>query len=157
MARIPLGYQAKAYINDAADSATPKWTEIDIIRNVTLNLEKGEADVTTRGANGWKEVLPTLKEATIESELVWDTDAELFQKLLKSFLEDTSLEFLFLDGPVETKGSQGLRAVCGVFKFSRDEQLDGALIASVSFKPTYGNVKPSWFVAPDGTTPPGGG
>ena len=72
MPRIPLGYQAKAYINTAT-SGTPTWTEVDIIRNVTLNLEKGEADVTTRGAQGWKEVLPTLKEASIDTELVWDT------------------------------------------------------------------------------------
>ena len=60
MAKIPLGYQAKAYINTSTTN-TPSWTEISIIRNVTLNLEKGEADVTTRGAKGWKEVLPTLR------------------------------------------------------------------------------------------------
>ena len=150
MARIPLGYQAKAYINTASGT-TPTWSEIDIVRNVTLNLEKGEADVTTRGAQGWKEVLPTLKEASIETELVWDTSHTIFGKLLQAFLNDENLEFLFLDGPNTQAGSQGLRAVCGVFKFSRDEQLDGALIANVSFKPTYGAVKPSWFTATSGT------
>lgn len=150
MARIPLGYQAKAYINTAT-GASPTWKEVDIIRNVTLNLEKGDADVTTRAAAGWKEVLPTLKEASIDSELVWDSDHEIFTTLLDAFINDKNLEFLFLDGSVTKKGSQGLRAVCGVFKFSRDEQLDGALIASVSFKPTYGAVKPSWYVVTTGT------
>ncbi len=145
MGRIPLGYEAKAYINKST-SSTPTWEEIDIIRNVTLNLEKGDADVTTRGSNGWKEVLPTLKEASIDCETIWDVQAAIFKKLLESFLLDEQLEMLFLDGPVTKKGSQGLRAVCCVFKFSRDEQLDGALIASTSFKPTYGNIKPSWFV-----------
>ena len=151
MAKIPLGYQAKAYINTATTGTTPSWTEISIIRNVTLNLEKGEADVTTRGAKGWKEVLPTLKEATIDTELVWDADDTLFAKLLDAFLNDTNLEFLFLDGEVTAQGSQGLRAVCGIFKFSRDEQLDGALIANVSLKPTYGAVKPSWHIVTTGT------
>ena len=151
MAKIPLGYQAKAYINTST-TTTPTWVEITIIRNVTLNLEKGEADVTTRGANGWKEVLPTLKEATIDTELVWDTTHVIFGKFLDAFLNDTNLEFLFLDGAINTKDSQGLRAVCGIFKFSRDEQLDGALIANVSLKPTYGAVKPSWFVV-TATTP----
>ena len=150
MAKIPLGYQAKAYINTAT-SGTPAWTEIDIIRNVTLNLEKGEADVTTRGAQGWKEVLPTLKEVSIDTEIVWDTTHLIFGKLLDAFLNDTNLEFLFLDGDVKTTGSQGLRAVCGIFKFSRDEQLDGALIANVSLKPTYGAVKPSWHVVASGS------
>ena len=150
MAKIPLGYQAKAYINTST-TTTPTWTEVDIIRNVTLNLEKGEADVTTRSAKGWKEVLPTLKEATIETELVWDTTHTIFAKFLDAFLNDTNLEFLFLDGEVTATGSQGLRAVCGIFKFSRDEQLDGALIANVSLKPTYGAVKPSWFTVTTGT------
>lgn len=150
MAKIPLGYQAKAYINTAA-GATPTWAEVDIIRNVTLNLEKGEADVTTRGAKGWKEVVPTLKEATIDTEIVWDTTHTIFAKLLDAFLNDTNLEFLFLDGEVTAQGSQGLRAVCGIFKFSRDEQLDGALIANVSLKPTYGAVKPSWHIVASGT------
>jgi len=150
MAKIPLGYQAKAYINTST-TGTPSWTEISIIRNVTLNLEKGEADVTTRGAKGWKEVLPTLKEASIDTEAVWDTEDTLFGKLLDAFLNDTNLEFLFLDGDVKTTGSQGLRAVCGIFKFSRDEQLDGALLANVSLKPTYGAVKPSWHTVTSGT------
>ena len=150
MAKIPLGYQAKAYINTAT-GATPTWAEVDIIRNVTLNLEKGEADVTTRGAKGWKEVVPTLKEATIDTEIVWDTTHTIFAKLLDAFLNDTNLEFLFLDGEVTAQGSQGLRAVCGIFKFSRDEQLDGALIANVSLKPTYGAVKPSWHIVTSGT------
>ena len=92
MAKIPLGYQAKAYINTATGT-TPAWVEISIIRNVTLNLEKGEADVTTRGAKGWKEVLPTLKEATIDTECVWDADDTLFAKLLDAFLNDTKSLF----------------------------------------------------------------
>jgi hypothetical protein len=150
MARIPLGYQAKAYINTST-TTTPTWTEIDIIRNVTLNLEKGDADVTTRGAAGWKEVLPTLKEASIDCEIVWDADHTIFTTLLDAFINDKNLEFLFLDGAHTKKGSQGLRAVCGVFKFSRDEQLDGALMANTSFKPTYGAVKPSWYTVTTGT------
>ena len=35
--------------------------EKQAIRDLSLNLEKGEADVTTRGNDGWRATLPTLK------------------------------------------------------------------------------------------------
>lgn len=34
-----------------------------------LNLEKGEADVTTRANNGWRATKGTLKEGSIEFEM----------------------------------------------------------------------------------------
>jgi hypothetical protein len=49
------------------------WTELTNAKDVTLNLEAGEADVTTRGNNGWRATVPTLKEASVEWEMVWNT------------------------------------------------------------------------------------
>ena len=49
---IKLGLDAKLYRNTSV-YATPTWDEITNIRDLTLNLEAGEADVTTRGNNGW--------------------------------------------------------------------------------------------------------
>ena len=40
---------------------------------MTLSLEAGEADVTTRGNDGWRAIVATLKEASVEFEMVWDT------------------------------------------------------------------------------------
>jgi hypothetical protein len=34
------------------------------VRDVTLNLETGEADVTTRANSGWKQTFATLKDGS---------------------------------------------------------------------------------------------
>jgi len=50
------------------------WLTMDDVRDVTLNMEKSEADVTTRGNNRWRALVAALKEATIEFDSVWDTE-----------------------------------------------------------------------------------
>ena len=64
-----LGMNAKTYQGPAgADLAS--LTEMDNVRDVTLNLEAGEADVTTRGNQGWRATAPTLRECTAEFEML---------------------------------------------------------------------------------------
>ena len=43
------------------------------MRDLTLNLETGEADITTRANNGWRATLATLKDGSIEFEMLWET------------------------------------------------------------------------------------
>jgi len=70
---IKLGMDAKLYYCAAGIGGTPTWSELTNVKNVTLSLQKGEADVTTRANGGWKATAATLKEGTIEFEMVWDT------------------------------------------------------------------------------------
>ncbi len=69
MATFILGKDAKLYHGTAGSTAT---TEMSNVRDVTLNLEAGEADVTTRANSGWRATAPTLRECTCEFEMVWD-------------------------------------------------------------------------------------
>src|SRR6187431_2263177 len=94
-----LGLNAKLYRNTGT-FGTPVWDLISNVRDLRLNLEKGEADVTTRGGNGWEQVVATLKSATIEWGMLWDTADTDFTAIRTSFLSDTTIEFLVLDGPV---------------------------------------------------------
>lgn len=144
-----LGKDCKIYRNTGT-YASPTWNIIDSARDVTLELSKGEADVTTRGNAGWRAIVATLKEASIQFEMVWDPDSDDNTALTNAFLNDTVVEFLVLDGPVGTNGSQGLRASCMVTEFSRSEPLEEAVTASVTVKPTLATNPPSWFVV----TPP---
>ena len=50
---VKLGLDAKLFHNTGS-YATPTWDEITNVRDLTLNLEAGEADVTTRGNAGWR-------------------------------------------------------------------------------------------------------
>jgi hypothetical protein len=69
---VKLGLDAKLYRNTGTYAA-PVWNEIKNVKDVTLNLEAGEADVTTRGNNGWRATVATLKDGSIEFEMVWDS------------------------------------------------------------------------------------
>jgi len=147
---IRLGLNAKLYRNTGT-YASPTWNEIGNVKDVTLNLESAEADVTVRANNGWRATVPTLKDASIEFEMVWDTADEDFQSIRDAYLNVTTLDVLALDGPVSGAGStgnQGLRAVCNVTGFSRSEPLEEALSVSVTVKPAYSVNPPTWFVVP---------
>ncbi|GAB4138374.1 MAG: hypothetical protein Tsb009_06550 [Planctomycetaceae bacterium] len=50
---IKLGMEAKLYRNTGT-YALPTWVEMINVKDLTLNLEAGEADVTTRGNAGWR-------------------------------------------------------------------------------------------------------
>ena len=147
---IRLGLNAKLYRNTGS-YASPTWNEIGNVKDVTLNLESAEADVTVRANNGWRATVPTLKDASVEFEMVWDTADEDFQAIRDAYLNNTTLEVLALDGPVSGAGStgnQGLRAVCNVTDFSRSEPLEEALSVSVTVKPAYSVNPPTWHVVP---------
>ena len=141
---IKLGLDAKLFRNSAS-YATPTWNEITNVRDVTLNLEAGEADVTTRGNNGWRATVATLKDGSIEFEMVWDSADDDFIAVRDAFLNKAALEMAVMDGAMTTPGSQGLRASFMITSFSRNEPLEEAITVSVTAKPTYSANPPSWL------------
>jgi len=141
---VRLGLDAKLYRN-AGTYAAPDWNEMPNVKDLTLNLESGEADVTTRGNNGWRATVATLKDGSIEFEMVWDTADAGFTAIKTAWFDNTPIEFAIMDGPVTEAGSQGLRASFSVTKFSRNEPLEEALSVSVTAKPTYAENAPEWM------------
>lgn len=124
--------------------AAPNLEEVTNVKDLTLNLEKGEADVTTRANDGWRATLGTLKEGSIEFEMVWDTDDAGFAALKDAWMNGTSIALAILDGESDVAGTQGLWADCSVISFSRSEPLEEAATASVTVKPTYSAVAAEW-------------
>lgn len=137
-----LGMEARLYWN-AGSFQSPDWQHVASARDVTLGLETGQADVTTRGNNGWRATLATLKDASISFEMMWTKDAAC-AALRTAFLANAPIEMLVLDGPVETPGSEGLRATMNVVNFSRGEPLEEGITLSVEVKPTLAANPPSW-------------
>lgn len=125
--------------------ASPTWNAIDNVKDVTLSLEAGEADATTRGNDGWRATLATLRDGSVEFEMVWDTADEDFSAIRTAFFAGSAIEFAVMDGPIATVGSQGLRASFVVTNFSRNEPLEEAVTASVTIKPTYSANAPAWL------------
>ncbi len=141
---VKLGLDAKMFRNTGT-YATPVWNEIKNVRDVTLSLETGEADATTRGNNGWRATVATLKDGSVEFDMVWDSADDDFTAIRDAFLNKTALEMAVLDGDVATPGAQGLRASFMVTNFSRNEPLEEAITASVTVKPTYSANPPTWM------------
>ena len=142
---VKLGLDARLYRNTAA-YASPTWNEVKNVKDLTLSLEAGEADVTTRGNGGWRATIATLKDGSLEFEMVWDTADDDFTAIRTAFLANGSVEFAVLDGAYNTTGSQGLRAAMAITNFSRSEPLEEAIKVSVTAKPTYSDHPPEWMV-----------
>ena len=134
---IKLGMDCKMYYGAAGSSAA---TEMTNVRDVTLNLETAEADVTTRGNQGWRATVATLKEGSVEFEMIWDTDDVSFNAFKDAYFDKDPIAVKILD----SDGGSGLDADFVVSNFSRNEPLEEAVTASVTIKPTYSTRAPAW-------------
>jgi len=138
---IKLGMEAKIYYKVGGQSGGGAWTELTNVRDVTLSLETGEADVTTRANAGWRATVATLKEASVEFEMVWDTADAGFTAIKNAYLTNAPIGFQVRDGA----GGQGLQADFMITQFSRSEPLEEAISVSVTAKVTYSTTPPSWI------------
>jgi len=137
---IKLGMNCKAYYGVAGASATNLMPNVT---DVTINLEKGEADVTTRGNSGWRATVGTLKDGSVEFEMIWDTAEAGFNAIKDAYFNDTAIALAFLDGVA----GEGLDADFTVTNFTRTEPLEEAVKAAVTVKPTYSTRAPEWVDA----------
>ena len=142
-----LGMNAKLYRNTAT-YGTPTWDLVGNVRDLTLALTKDVVDVTTRGNNGWKAEVGTLKDGSVDFSMVWDTEDTDFTAMQTAFLAGTLIDFAVMDGDITTPGSQGLRAEFDIMTFSRNENLTEALMVDVSMKPGYSANAPIWHTVP---------
>lgn len=130
MATYVLGMNAKLYFGTAA-GALASLTELTNTKDVTVNLEAGSADVTTRANSGWRAKAPTLRECSIEFEMVWKPGDAGFEAMKTAFLAGTTVELAVLDGAKGTTGSQGPKGSFAIVSFSRKEPLEDAIGVSV--------------------------
>lgn len=141
---IRLGMEAVLNYKTGGQDGAGSWVELANIRDVTLSLEAGEADVTTRANSGWRAVVATLKEASVEFEMVWDTADAGFGAVKDAYLNNAPIGMQILDGSSSGAG-EGLQADFMITSFSRSESLEEAITVSVTAKVTYSDTPPSWI------------
>jgi len=127
MADFILGMNAKIYYGTTGSTAS---TELTNVRNVTVTLEAGEADVTTRANDGWRATAPTLKECNVEFEMVWKTTDAGFTAVKAAFLANETIALLVLS---EADG-EGMDGDFSITNFTRNEALEEAITVSVTAK-----------------------
>jgi len=141
MAVAKLGLDAQLNFKAGGVAAGGTWAEMVNCKDVTFNMEKGEADVTTRGNNGWRAMKAILKEGSVEWEMVNDDTDTGLAAVKNSFLNNAVLGLQILD---EDSG-EGLQADFEVFGFTRNEPLEEAQTYSVTAKITYSANPPEWI------------
>ncbi len=144
---IKLGLECKLYRDDSGT-----WNEIGNVRDLTINMEMGVADVTTRGGNGWRQNVATLRDGTVTFQMVYDTADADFTALQTAFLATTAsareIKIAALDGAIPTTAgdpsAQGLVAFMNVTNFSMPENLEEAVMVDVTLQPSYNSTAPAW-------------
>ena len=127
---IKLGLDAKLFRGTAGTQGT---IEVTNVKDVSLSLESGEADVTTRKAKGWKLSVATLKEASLEITILYDTEDEDFLAFKTAYFTNTPLSLFVTDGDTT---AHGLDADFSVTGFTVDQPLEEAVTVKVTAKPT---------------------
>ena len=135
---IVLGLDAKLFRGEAGTQAT---IEVTNVKDVSLTLESGEADVTTRKAKGWKLSVATLKEASLEITILYDTEDEDFLAFKEAYFSNTPISLFVTDGDTT---AHGLDADFSVTGFTVDQPLEEAVTVKVTAKPTASDRAPVW-------------
>ena len=128
------GMDAKLYYHATAGTALASMTEIDNVRDVTVNTSAGEADTTTRGNSGWRSTTPTLRELTIEFEMQHQPGDAAFETIRDAYLAGTTIELCALTGAVAVADSEGPKGTFVITNFSRSEPLEESVSYSVTAK-----------------------
>ena len=135
---IKLGLDAKLFRGTAGTQGT---IEVTNVKDVSLSLESGEADVTTRKAKGWKLSVTTLKEVSLEITILYDTEDEDFLAFKEAYFSNTPLSLFVTDGDTT---AHGLDADFSVTGFTVDQPLEEAVTVKVTAKPTASDRAPVW-------------
>ncbi len=133
---IVLGLDTKLLRGTAGATGA---TEVKNVKDLTLNLESGEADVTTRATQGWKASVATLKEASLEFGILYDTEDADFTAFQTAYFGNTPISLFVTDG-----NGSGLDADWSITGFSMEQNLEEAVTVSVTAKPTASTRAPVW-------------
>lgn len=138
-----IGLNGKLHYSATLMGATPVWTLFNNVRDLTLAMEAGEADVATR-ASRFKMYLEALIDASVDWESVWDGSDTTLTALRAAFLAGTPVALAIMDDLVATSGAQGLQADFIITKFGRNEPLADGMMVPISAKPAYSTTPPAW-------------
>jgi hypothetical protein len=147
MAQCFLGMDGVVNYKIGGVASANTWTELDIVRQVTLGMERSEADATTRANNGIEAVAGALLKLTFELEMRWDTTDAGFNVIKQHFLDKTTIGLQVLD----QDSGEGWEADVIVLQFPRAEEIEGVMTTTAVLKPTCSDTPPEWVLGGTGS------
>ncbi|RPI76137.1 MAG: hypothetical protein EHM42_10760 [Planctomycetaceae bacterium] len=140
----PTGINHKLYRNTGS-FAVAVWNEVPNTRDITQSDSFAEADVSRRAA-GLRQTEPTLRDISIDFEMIWDTADADFAAMYGFYAAKTMTEFAIADGGIGTAGTVAsggtadvvfLRFEAKITKWEKSLPLEGPATVAVTIKPCY--------------------
>lgn len=125
-----LGMNAKIYFGESGGTGNPS-TVLGNTKDVTLNLETGKADITTRDNGGFRATAPTLKECSAEWEMVHRKNEAALAAIRKAWLNNTTIRLAILTDTYENDGD-GPLGEFSITNFTRNEPLEEAITYNIT-------------------------
>jgi hypothetical protein len=138
------GLTCKAYYMSGGSFASPTWTLMTKVIDVTIGRQRTEIAASTRGSE-FEKVLVGLKKMPISITLLRD-DADTTQDSLETAYEaGTDVVLGFADGAIATTGTTYVKIEGKILTFDHGEPLDGATTINITFKPSATSTNdPTW-------------
>ena len=133
MPEVRLGLEAVLTIDGA---------EITNVKDLTVSLEKAEADASTRANNGWRATVGTLKDASIEFAVLNKEGDSAFGMLQGLWSSGDPCDV----GISDAGGT--LTLTCEVVNFNVNQNLEEVISADVTLKPTQSTTGSGMNVGP---------
>lgn len=136
MSKVKLGKDAVVYYHETEGKGLSDMTlELDVA-GVELNLSAGEADITRRSNQGWRQTAATLKDCETTFEIPHDPEDAGYKALRAAFINTTGIAMAIMTGRKGTAGNEGPSGDFAITNFSRSEPIDGAIMINVTAKLT---------------------
>lgn len=126
-----LGINCQLYIGEPG-AALASLTVLDNVKDVTLNLESGEADTSTRANQGWASTAQTLRRASITFQLQAKPGDSNMAMVRDAYLGGTLVRLAALTGEYDAEDVEGLVGDFSITSFSRSEPLEDAVVYDVT-------------------------
>lgn len=145
---VKAGFSSVALVRATGVGAPDStgWLPIDLARDVSLNIESAEIDVSSRGGAGWVERIPGLRDLTVDLEMLDVTNDAAYLLLRASYISRIMVGLHVLNGPLVDPNDddvQGPRFNAWIMNFSRNEPLNDVVTWSVRFAAARG-APPTW-------------
>lgn len=130
-----VGRDAKLYWRSTGTYASPTWSEIKRIGDVTIGGEKSTSDLAIRETPNDKVSVGGMKFPISFSyyKRLGATDT-VFAALLASFMSNTVLDIAAMDQAIATVGSTGLRGPYVCTKCERGEPINDSVAYAIELQ-----------------------
>ena len=156
---LVLGLNAVTAENTGT-TATPVYEILTNTKDETLNMETALSDVTTRAAKGWRLQVPTLSDASVDTQMLYLAQDPVLLRFQTAFLDKARILMGFFDGdPDEADTDNKVSGLIGGFSitnFSTNRSLEEAMMIDVTFtvREDDTGAGPQWVNLDAPPTPP---